>query len=69
MDKGITYEELVRAIGPGFHPDTAGDDYMELPEGVTPELVDELVEQAHQDTFYHGMTDPYTRAIEALANK
>lgn len=40
------YSRLVRAIGPGFHPDTAGADYNSLPDGIEPEIVDEIVEVA-----------------------
>jgi hypothetical protein len=40
------YERLVRAIGMGFHPDTRGDNYTSLPDGVTPEDVDRIVTAA-----------------------
>ena len=40
------YVDLVRLVGPGFHPDTRGADYTSLPEGITPERVDEVVKGA-----------------------
>lgn len=40
------YVSLVAAIGPGFHPDTSGADYGSLPEGITAERVDEVVNAA-----------------------
>jgi hypothetical protein len=42
----MTYEQLVAAIGRGFHPDISGDQYASLPEGITPELVDQVVADA-----------------------
>jgi len=54
----VTYEELVRAIGPGFHPDLRGEDYTSLPDGITPDQVDEIVELAHKTS------NPYQRAFE-----
>lgn len=37
-----SFMAMVRAIGPGFHPDTPGHDYITLPDGYTPEWVDAL---------------------------
>lgn len=40
------YLALAAAIGGGFHPDTPGSDYTSLPEGITPERVDKVVNEA-----------------------
>lgn len=40
------YRGLVRKIGMGFHPDTRGDEYMALPENITPALVDKIIQDA-----------------------
>lgn len=40
------YEALVHKIGPGFHPDTRGADYTNLPDGVTAADVDRIVSAA-----------------------
>lgn len=40
------YLALAAAIGGGFHPDTRGADYTSLPEGITPERVDKVVDEA-----------------------
>ena len=61
-----TYEELVRAIGPGFHPDTYGDDYTSLPAGLTPEIVDEVVAVAFVMHEAGDDKDPYSRALAVL---
>jgi hypothetical protein len=37
---------LAASVGAGFHPDTAGDDYIELPDGVTSEGYDATVDLA-----------------------
>lgn len=52
----MTYEELIRKIGPGFHPDTRGYEYASLPDGVTAEEVENVVNEAHQEG------NAYTRA-------
>lgn len=43
------YRGLVRKIGHGFHPDTRGAEYFSLPEGVTPALVDKVIQDALDD--------------------
>ena len=43
----MTYEDLVRAIGPGFHPDTEASDYTSLPDGVTVRECEKIVLNAH----------------------
>lgn len=48
----VEYEGLVRAIGMGFHPDTRGDNYTSLPDGVTPEDVDRIVTAAFAATDF-----------------
>ena len=48
------YERLVRKIGPGFHPDTRGEDYANLPEGLTPAYVNRVVAAEEH---------PYSKAI------
>lgn len=40
------YRALVRKIGTGFHPDTRGNEYMALPAGLTPKLVDRVIQDA-----------------------
>jgi hypothetical protein len=57
-----TFEEIVRAIGHGFHPDTAGEDYLSLPEGVTPDDVDAAV----ADLVESGK-DPYEEGLRILS--
>jgi hypothetical protein len=54
------YVAMVRAIGDGFHPDTAGADYVTLPAPYTPELVDEIVTDAWR------VMDPYIVALDVL---
>lgn len=63
--KYLTYEELVRKIGPGFHPDTAGDEYDSLPEGVDPSAVDFVVRAALliHEIWPSEKSDPYDRAL------
>lgn len=61
----MTYDELVLAIGPGFHPDTRGDEYTSLPEGLAPEDVDMVVELAFIEEETGGPC-PYSRALELL---
>lgn len=57
------YAVLVRAIGPGFHPDTGGDEYDSLPPQYTPEIVDDIVEQAFAT---HLDPDPYEIALAII---
>lgn len=38
---------LAFLIGGGFHPDTRGEDYSSLPEGISSDLVDRVVDAAH----------------------
>lgn len=53
--------ELAAKIGPGFHPDTRGADYTSLPDGVTPERVDKVVD----DALTYGV-DVYGVALDAV---
>jgi len=54
------YVALVDAIGDGFHPDTRGDEYGWLPDGITPAYVNWLVSDAvDSDEF-----DAYEVAVE-----
>ena len=53
--------ELAAKVGPGFHPDTRGADYESLPEGVTPERVDKVVEDALKYDL-----DVYGLALDAV---
>lgn len=62
----MDYDELVLAIGAGFHPDTRGDDYASLPEGLPPEDVDMTVELAMIAHDEGTGPDPYERAVELL---
>lgn len=55
-------EDLAVRIGPGFHGDTSGDDYESLPEGVTPERVDHIVNEANEYEL-----DVNAVALDALA--
>lgn len=45
-DPEASYRDLVARIGGGFHPDTRGDAYTSLPDGITPERVDAVVDAA-----------------------
>lgn len=56
------YVDLVLAIGDGFHPDTSGADYVSLPDGYTPERVDEIVEAE----WSRNRRDPYAVANSVL---
>lgn len=56
------YRDLVGRIGLGFHPDTRGEDYTTLPEGLTPEAVERIVLEAVQAGL-----DPYEVALRVLA--
>jgi len=62
-DQGLLrrYAELVRAIGPGFHPDTPAADYLSLPAGWSADSADELV-----DAVFGLDVDPYELALRAL---
>ena len=62
----MTFEELVQAIGLGFHPDTPGDKYTSLPEGITPEDVDRIVNEAWAESDMHLAPDPYRRTLAVL---
>jgi len=55
------YVTMVRAIGPGFHPDTRGSDYTSLPAGYTPERVESILLAAH-----HAGLDIYLVALDVL---
>lgn len=50
----MTFEELVRAIGPGFHPDIAGSEYTNLPDGVTVEDYERIVGLAELEETCEG---------------
>jgi hypothetical protein len=52
---------MVRSIGPGFHPDTRGSDYVSLPSRYSAVMVDILVDDARS----LGV-DVYDLAIRAL---
>lgn len=56
------YERIVKAIGHGFHPDTPGEDYLSLPQGIEPRDVDQAVE----DVVENGK-DPYAMASAILS--
>lgn len=58
------YQQIVTLIGPGFHPDTPGDGYTSLPDGVTPQDVDDAI-AAVIDAGH----DPYGIALEVLTNQ
>ena len=64
-----SYEDVVRRIGLGFHPDTYGEDYESLPAGLTPEVVDEVVAVAFAMHEGGSDKDPYTRALLALGEE
>lgn len=55
------YTKLVQAIGPGFHPDTPGDDYTNLPDGYLPRDVNRILREAVQADI-----DVYAVAREVL---
>jgi len=55
------YVTMVRAIGPGFHPDTRGSDYTSLPAGYTPQQVDQITLAAHRSGL-----DIYLVALDVL---
>lgn len=57
------YRGMVRAIGAGFHPDTAVEEYVSLPEGYT----DELCVAIMTEVVEHGL-DEYDLAIEVLTD-
>lgn len=57
----MSYEELIRAIGPGFHPDVRGEDYAVLPAHITPQMVNQVVDYAHSDG-----SNPYRRAFHVF---
>ena len=58
------YVALVKMIGSGFHPDTRGADYANLPDGVTPEDVDRIVETAFE--AYEYRDDVYGQALDII---
>jgi hypothetical protein len=57
------YRALVTAIGPGFHPDTRGEDYTSLPDGYTPDRVDAIVDRAFALNLdvYGGVLDLFNQ--------
>lgn len=57
---------LVREIGPGFHPDTRGADYANLPPRweIRRDRIDETVQAA----IDHGL-DPYAIALDVLGDR
>lgn len=56
------FVELVAAIGPAFHPDTRGGDYLNLPDGYDAMRVEEIVTAA----FDANTFDPYLVALNVL---
>ena len=66
MNAPTTLEDLARIIGNGFHPDTTGSEYSSLPAGITPQLVDSIVDEAHQAFEDGEARDPNKRALRAL---
>lgn len=56
------YMDVVKAVGPGFHPDTDPWSYTSLPEGITPTVI-EVVTRCAQ-SYGH---DVYTLALHALS--
>lgn len=57
----VNYRRLVTAIGGGFHPDTRGADYVTLPAGITPDMVDQTI-----DAALDADLDVYDIAIEIM---
>lgn len=57
------YENLVEAIGAGFHPDTFGAEYESLPDQYSAEDVDRIVEAAFEAD---DIDDPYELAYDVL---
>lgn len=55
------YRKMVAAIGPGYHPDTPGDDYDSLPTGYTAAGVDRITREVLVTP-----ADPYDIALEVL---
>lgn len=60
----MTLEELIDTIGPGFHPDTPGTDYTSLPEGITPAMVDDVLDAAFDDDSGRVYHDTLARFIK-----
>lgn len=60
------YRALVRMIGPGFHPDTRGADYTNLPPGLTAEDVDRIVDNALRDLGEDRLYEVAVETVEAL---
>lgn len=56
------YTAMVRAIGPGFHPDTPGDGYTSLPDTHPAPVVDAILAMAE----IAGI-DTYAVALDVLA--
>ena len=55
------FAALVEAVGPGFHPDTPGSDYTNLPAGYTADEVDRIVE-----AVLAADLDPYEIALDLM---
>jgi hypothetical protein len=53
---------LAAAVGGWFHPDTRGADYTSLPEGLTADEVDRII-----DAAVAAGTDVYAAAVEAVS--
>lgn len=64
----MAYEDLVRLVGPGFHPDTRGNEYTSLPAGLTPKDVDKIVRDAfaRNTALPSKFTSPYARAWQVF---
>ena len=58
----FAYRDLVGRIGLGFHPDTRGEDYTSLPEGLDAETVERIGLEAVQ-----AGVDIYAVALSVLA--
>jgi hypothetical protein len=43
------YEALVRTMGRGFHPDTSADGYDRLPEGITADDYNAIIDDAEAE--------------------
>lgn len=60
----IEYEAMIRAIGPGYHPDTPAEQYTDLPEGITPERI-----RAIEDEANHVLANIFAFANEIVRDE
>lgn len=65
-DVTCAYLNLIDAIGIGFHPDTRGADYVNLPDGYSAERVDSIVDAMFALAHDGGDHDPYEIAVDRL---